>query len=73
MPKNSAAKIAANSRYDKKTYDQITLRVPKGQKDIIKSIAESKGLSPNGYINQAIANQIAADQPPDSSESSSAG
>ena len=40
--------------YAKKTYDDIRLQVKKGEKDIIKAYAESKGMSLNGFINQAI-------------------
>lgn len=65
MPKNSKARLAANTRYDKKAYDQITLRVPKGQKQIISDIAAKYDLSPNGYINRAIQNQIAIDSTPE--------
>lgn len=40
--------------YAKKTYDDIRLQVKKGEKDIIKAYAESKGMSLNGYINKLI-------------------
>lgn len=41
-------------RYNKKAYDDIKLRVPKGKKDKIKAHAESKGMSLNAYINELI-------------------
>jgi len=41
-------------RYNKKAYDTIILRVPKGEKEVIKAHAESKGMSVNGYINNLI-------------------
>lgn len=41
-------------KYNDKAYDKIYLTVPKGQKDIIKAYAESKGMSVNGYINKLI-------------------
>lgn len=52
--KNSKARIEANNRYNAKAYDRINIAVPKGQKDIIKSHAESNGESINGFINRAI-------------------
>lgn len=52
--KNSKARIEANNRYNAKAYDRINIAVPKGQKDVIKSHAESKGESINGFVNRAI-------------------
>lgn len=40
--------------YAKKTYDDVRLQVKKGQKEIIRQYAESKGMSLNGYINSLI-------------------
>lgn len=40
--------------YAKKTYDDVRLQVKKGQKEIIRQYAESKGMSLNGYINNLI-------------------
>lgn len=40
--------------YAKKAYDDIRLQVKKGQKEIIKAHAESRGESINGFINRAI-------------------
>lgn len=44
--------------YAKKTYDDIRLQVKKGQKDVIRQHAESKGLSLNGYINKLISDDM---------------
>ena len=52
--KNSKAKIEANNRYNAKAYEEIKLRVKKGEKDLIKSYAESKGKSLNAYISDLI-------------------
>lgn len=52
--KNSRARIEANNRYNAKAYDRINIAVPKGQKEIIKAHAESKGESINGFVNRAI-------------------
>ena len=44
----------ANRKYNEKAYDRIALTVKKGEKDKIKTYAESKGQSLNGYINKLI-------------------
>lgn len=59
--KNSRARIEANNRYNAKAYDRINIAVPKGQKDIIKAHAESKGESVNGFVNRAIDETIQRD------------
>lgn len=40
----------AVNRYNAKNYEQIPLRVKKGQRAQIKAYAEQKGLSLNGYL-----------------------
>ena len=55
MAKNTAARIAANNRYNAKAYDHITIAVPKGTKDAIKAT----GHTINGYINKLIADDMA--------------
>lgn len=50
----SEARKRANEKYNAKAYDQVKIVVKKGEKDIIKAYAESKGMSLNGFINQAI-------------------
>ena len=45
----------AKNRYNLKTYDDIRLRVPKGQKEAIQAFAEQNGESLNGFINRLIA------------------
>ena len=47
----SAARLAANKRYNDKAYDHITIAAPKGTKDAI----QASGQSVNGYINKLIA------------------
>ena len=41
------------NRYIAKAYDRINLTVPKGQKEIIKTHAESRGESVNAFLNRA--------------------
>ncbi len=50
----SEARKRANEKYNAKTYDQIKVIVKKGQREVIKAHAESKGMSLNGYINKLI-------------------
>ena len=45
---------AVKDRYNAKAYDELKVRVPKGQKEAIKAHAETKGESVNGYINRLI-------------------
>ena len=59
--KNSEARISANNKYNDTAYDRINIAVPKGQNDVIKAHAETRGESVNGFIGRAIVNQIAAD------------
>ncbi|MDR0986517.1 MAG: DUF1778 domain-containing protein [Ruminococcus sp.] len=40
--------------YNKNAYDRIELKVKKGEKDVIKAYADSKGETVNGFINRAI-------------------
>ncbi len=50
----SKAQQKAVAKYMKNNYEEIKVRVHKGQKDIIKAHAESKGESINGFVNRAI-------------------
>ena len=53
MPASKAQQRAV-SKYMKENYDEIKVRVEKGQKDIIKAHAEAHSESVNGFINRAI-------------------
>ncbi len=50
----SKAQQKAVSKYTKENYDEIKVRVEKGQKEIIKAHAETNGESLNRFINRAI-------------------
>ncbi|MDE5620582.1 MAG: hypothetical protein K2I80_08740 [Ruminococcus sp.] len=41
---------------------RLALQVKKGQRDVIRQHAESKGLSLNGYINKLISDDMNAGQ-----------
>ena len=49
-------------RWNAKAYDEIKVRVSKGDKDMIKAHAESNGESVNGFINRAITEAIKRDK-----------
>lgn len=46
---------ASKDKYNAKAYDDIRLRVPKGQKEKIQTFAEANGETVNGFINRLIA------------------
>ena len=53
---------AVKDRYNAKAYDEIKIRVPKGQKDLIQAHAEAQGESTNGFINRAISETMERDR-----------
>ena len=62
MSKNSAAKIAANNRYDKKTYDKFSFRVRKEEAEQIKTAAGAAGESVNAYILTAVRQRMSGSE-----------
>lgn len=50
----SESQRKAVAKYNAKSYDEIKVRVSKGNKDIIKAHAERNGESLNGFVNRAI-------------------
>lgn len=48
----------AKAKYNAKAYDQLRVLVYKGERDIIKTYAESIGKSLNGYINDLIVSDM---------------
>ena len=53
---------AVKDRYNAKAYDDIRVRVPKGQKERIQAYAESRGETLNGFINRLIAEAMGVDK-----------
>ena len=45
-------------RWNQNAYDNITLRVPKGEKDKIKAYAADHGKSVNGFITELIQKEM---------------
>lgn len=59
MRKNSAARLEANNRWNAKNYDDIKLRVLKGERDRLKLYCIQQGISLNGFISGALSYCIA--------------
>ena len=55
---------AVKDKYNAKAYDEIKVRVSKGQKDTIQAHAQALGESVNGFINRAINDAIEASENP---------
>lgn len=49
---------ASKAKYNAKAYDEIKIRVHKGEKEEIKAFASSRGMSLNEFITAAIANAM---------------
>lgn len=58
--KVSAAQRRATEKYLEK-FDEMRVRVPAGQKELVKAHAEVQGESLNGFINRAIAETMERD------------
>ena len=50
----SDAMLRAIKKYEAEKIDRISLRVPKGKKEVIQKFAENQGESVNSFINRAI-------------------
>lgn len=59
--KYTEARRRANEKYNAKAYDEIKVRVSKGDKDRIRAHAEVQGESVNSFINRAIIEAIDRD------------
>ncbi len=55
----SKAQQKATSKYISKAYDQVSLRMPKGKREIYKAHAERKGKSLNALIIELLEMDIA--------------
>lgn len=59
----SKAQQKAVSKYMKENYDELKVRLPKGQKNTIKAHAQAQGESLNAFINRAITETMERDRP----------
>ena len=60
-PVSESQKKAAE-KYIKNNYDEIKVRVPKGEKETIQAHAVKMGESVNGFIQRAILEQMKRDE-----------
>ena len=58
----SEARHRANEKWNAKAYDEIKVRVPKGDKEKIQAYAQSQGETVNGFINRLIADAMGVDK-----------
>lgn len=54
----SKTSSAVKDRYNNKAYDNVRLRLYKGQKEFLQSHATGRGESLNAWINRAIKRQL---------------
>lgn len=59
--KYTEARKDGNRRWDAANLDRLSIALPKGSKDEIKSHAEKHGESVNGFISRAISEAIERD------------
>ena len=57
----SKAKQISNRKWNESNLDRLYIFVPKGQKEVIRAMAESKGESLNAYVSKAIQKQLKED------------
>lgn len=58
----SEARHRANEKWNAKAYDEIKVRVPKGDKEKIQVFAQGNGETLNGFINRLIAEAMGVDK-----------
>ena len=56
---------SVKDRYNAKAYDDIRLRVPKGEKERIQAFAEANGETVNGFINRLITEAMGVEKTAD--------
>ena len=67
MPVTKAQQRAV-SKYMKANYDELKLRIPKGQKSVVQAHAEQEGESVNSYVNRAILDRMGLEDWPQENE-----
>lgn len=54
--------VEYKNQFNAQKYDRITIMTPKGQKEVIRAHAESRGESVNAFIQRAIAEAMKRDE-----------
>lgn len=57
------ASTRAKNKYNRKAYDRINIMVPRGDRDVIRSVAEMNGMSMNEYISRLVYRAISQKYP----------
>lgn len=58
----SEARHRANEKWNAKAYDEIKVRVPKGDKEKIQAFSQANGETVNGFINRLITEAMGVDK-----------
>lgn len=64
----SKAQQKAVSKYMKANYDEIKIRIPKGQKEAVQAFAQQRGESVNGLIWGLLQDAMGVDKTAEASE-----
>ncbi len=64
----SEARHRANEKWNAKAYDEIKVRVPKGDKEKIQAFAQENGETVNGFINRLIMEAMGVDKTAESND-----
>jgi len=59
---------AVKNRYNAKAYDQLPIRIPKGQKATVQAAADKAGESVNQYTNAALLARMGLTEWPERAE-----
>ena len=65
MPASKAQQKAV-SKYMKANYDEIKIRIPKGQKEVVQAFAQERGESVNALIWQLLQEAMGVEKTADS-------
>lgn len=57
------AETRAKNKFNKKNYDRLAVFVPKGDRELIKAVAKSKGYSMNEFILKAVYRELGKHSP----------
>lgn len=64
----SEARHRANEKWNAKAYDEIKVRVPKGDKEKIQAFTQKNGETVNGFINRLISEAMGMDKTAEDAE-----
>ena len=67
MPASKAQQKAV-SKYMKANYDEIKIRIPKGQKEVVQAFAQERGESVNALIWGLLQNAMGVDKTADAGQ-----